>query len=144
MAVSGCVENACAAVQLSQWVGVVGGDSEPCSEGTVLTTHTSSRCSVKCGAGYSGAALIVTCASGAAQGAAATGSPSCDENSCAAYAFGVGVTGGDSDGCTDGVRLSTVSHTSCSVKCADGYGAAGSASVTCAADATDGAPLPAA
>ena len=50
------------------------------------------------------------------------------------------VVGADHNGCTDGVRLTNAMGEGCSVKCANGYGAAGSASVTCAADATDGAP----
>ena len=62
----------------------------------------------------------------------------CAEHSCAAYAFGAGVIGGDTDGCTNGISLTTSSDPSCTVKCGAGY-TGDATTVTCASDAFDGA-----
>ena len=62
----------------------------------------------------------------------------CVENSCAAYAFGAGVIGGDTDGCTDGISLTTSSDPSCTVKCGVGY-TGDATNVTCPSNASDGA-----
>ena len=60
------------------------------------------------------------------------------ENQCAAYMLGNGVVGGDGeDGCIDGIKLTTASNPSCSVKCGPGY--LGDAStVVCSPDAASG------
>ena len=46
--------------------------------------------------------------------------------------------GGDTDGCTDGISLTTSSDPSCTVKCGAGY-TGDATTVTCADDASDGA-----
>ena len=55
--------------------------------------------------------------------------------SCAAYDFGDGVVGGDTNGCTDGIALSVDSD--CAVKCDSGY-TGDAATVTCASGASAG------
>ena len=55
------------------------------------------------------------------------------ENECAAYTLPSGVVAGDTDGCIDGIVLTTRVDSSCSVKC--GVGLTGAATtVNCAAD----------
>ena len=51
--------------------GVIGGDSNACTDGTAIEQAKS--CDVKCGTGYVAQAGTVTCAAGAAQDAATTG-----------------------------------------------------------------------
>jgi hypothetical protein len=48
-----CVENVCAAFAFD--AGIVGGDTDGCTNGIVLGTKTNNNCTVKCGAGYVGA-----------------------------------------------------------------------------------------
>ena len=69
------VENSCAAYKFG--VGVIEGYTDPCTDGISLTTSTDRSCTVKCAPGYTGDATTVTCASDAADGAAATSSISC-------------------------------------------------------------------
>ena len=56
---------------------MVAGDTNGCTDGISLTTSSDPSCTVKCGAGYTGDATTVTCASDASDGADATSSISC-------------------------------------------------------------------
>ena len=71
--------------------------------------------------GYEGSSESLTCADDAELGDYATTTIVCTEKFCAPYSFPVGVTGGDSDGCTDNVTLSTVQDSQCSLSCRAGY-----------------------
>merc|ERR1711871_1737012 len=121
--------------------GVVGGQTDGCYDGIQLTTHTDTTCTVACDSGYSLASgsTTVICAADASEGDSTTSGITCVENTCAMYNFGPGVVGGQTDGCYDGIQLTTHTDTTCTVACDSGYSlASGSTTVTCAADATDG------
>lgn len=160
------LENSCAPYVFG--TGVVPGIEDGCTENITLTSSTNPTCSVQCGAGYTGDATIVSCASNALRGAKATSTISCigewhtllmatptnaelsswsshllcSENTCAPFVFGTGVVGGDDDNlepCSNGIALSTVSNSECSVKCESGYEGE-HATVYCAQDALQGTP----
>lgn len=97
------------------------GQLDPCTNGMVLSPLGDASCNVKCGPGTTGSGGTLTCASDAAQGSSPTVSADCVENLCAAYLFGTGVVPGDTNPCSDGVRLSTYTTSSCRVKCDVGY-----------------------
>ena len=73
---------------------VVGGDTDPCSSGIELSTHTDPSCNVKCKPGYSGTPKTISCPIDSISGQSPTGSITCSENLCAAYVFDVSVTQG--------------------------------------------------
>ena len=63
----------------------------------------------------------------------------CVENKCAAYNFGTGLMGGDSDACTAGIQLTTNTDSSCGVKCDTGSGyAPQTGTVSCSSSANEG------
>ena len=103
--------------------GIEGDDSSEmaCVNGVRLGTHTNSTCGLKCMSGYEGSSTSLTCANDAVYGIDATTTIVCIEKVCAPYSFPVGVTGGDSDGCTDNVTLSTTQDSQCSLSCRAGY-----------------------
>ena len=134
------------------------GITNGCIDGIMLSTTSAASCSVKCSDGYSGDDATISCAADAENGADTSGTITCTgearqpglaafdlltlllcpENKCNAVHFSVGVEGGDTDRCIDGMQLSTHTDNVCSVKCSDGYSGRDS-TVTCAADANDGA-----
>ena len=65
----------------------------------------------------------------------------CEENSCSAISLGAGVESGYRDGCVEGMRLTTHTDPTCTVRCALGYSAAPGAppTIRCASDASPGA-----
>ena len=91
---------------------------------------------MSCAAGFTGVA-DVTCAS---SGVSFVFS-GCDENVCAAIVLGTGVVTDNvagSDGCIDGLRLTTNSDQTCDVNCDVSTHVSQAATVTCAANAADG------
>eukprot|EP01064_Diplonema_japonicum_P022005 TRINITY_DN3161_c0_g1_i1.p1 TRINITY_DN3161_c0_g1~~TRINITY_DN3161_c0_g1_i1.p1 ORF type:complete len:2279 (+),score=377.70 TRINITY_DN3161_c0_g1_i1:49-6837(+) len=131
-----CVEKQCAAYTLP--TGVVGGTSgTPCTTGIVLAPITSPSCGVQCAPGYSGTAATIVCGTGITNGAAPTGTITCTENQCAAYAFPTGVIGGMGTPCVNNGQLTSTTNPTCSLQCDTGYsGSAGT--LTCASNANDG------
>lgn len=65
--------------------------------------------------------MSLTCADDAELGYGATTTILCTEKFCAPYSFGLGVTGGASDGCTDNVTLTTIQDSQCTLSCRAGY-----------------------
>ena len=65
----------------------------------------------------------------------------CEQNSCSAISLGAGVESGYRDGCVEGMRLTTHTDPTCTVRCALGYSAAPGAppTIRCASDASPGA-----
>lgn len=138
----GCSPKTCDAYNFVL-AGVTGDDrrsaDKACQAGIVLSS-VMTECDVKCEAGYAVDTGTIVCEKtppnvaknilhyNDAQGQ----EPTCTENACAAYTFGVGVQGDTSAGvvCTDGIILktraagntagNTVGNT-CGVTCADGY-----------------------
>ena len=97
---------------------------------SALSTHDDWSCNIRCKPGYSEGQAQILCPSDSVEGGAYQGSLACTENRCAPYNYGLGVTSGTEDPCTDGIRLSTNTDSSCNVRCADGYTTA-SLSVKC-------------
>ena len=134
----GCEENICDHYEFG--VGVVPALSEDdCFQDILLTTHVDNSCNVKCDVGYEAQTATITCAHDALHKDPTEGQPTCIENLCAAYVFGVGVEGGhnSNDACYDGIRLQSRTVNACLVQCEAGYGKA-IAQINCAADAADG------
>ena len=71
--------------------------------------------------GYEGSSESLTCADDAELGDDATTTIVCNEKICAPYSFTLGVTGGETDGCTDNITLSTVQDSQCTLSCRAGY-----------------------
>ena len=71
---SACVENACTPIQLYNYVG---SGANGCEEGTILTTHSASSCSVACGPGTTQTEGQLTCAFDAEEGDLVFGGPTC-------------------------------------------------------------------
>eukprot|EP00755_Sulcionema_specki_P004148 Sspe_Gene.29353::Locus_13890_Transcript_1_4_Confidence_0.333_Length_8046::g.29353::m.29353 len=133
-----CSENTCSAYTFPK--GVVAGDSgTPCSDKVVLQPVTSPSCSVKCAPGYSGGSGFVTCGTTQSAGAVPLTNLTCTENLCAPYNFSAGVTGGLSNGCTDGIQLGTSTVNSCTLRCKEGYSGAAT-TLRCSTAAANGDP----
>jgi hypothetical protein len=130
-----CTENQCEAISLSSQL--TGGDSDPCSNGLRLSTHSDTSCNVKCNTGYEGSGGTIQCSADAVMDASPTESVSCTEISCSAYVLPAHVTGGDSDPCTDISLLTTHSDPSCNVKCEPGFSGI-PATISCPVDSTSG------
>ena len=117
--------------------GISTAHSCTCSNGTPTDVNGSGAtmceasyedCSA-CDAGYS------------LSGPAGLGSQTCLENQCAAVQFAVGVVPGITDGCSDGLVLSTHTDATCNVQCDTALGyLARNATITCAGSALNGDP----
>ena len=87
-----CTENSCAAYPFS--TGVVGGDTDPCSDNIVLNTQSDSSCNIQCGAGYVTQTGTIACASDADANDATSGDISCAAASCPSNSAGTDVPAG--------------------------------------------------
>ena len=110
-----------------------------CYEGTPLTTHTNRVCKVQCQEGTSmkskktglpwsmGEVGEVYCPVASLNGASPETDFICVENSCEAlqmpiYAMGtLGIVGGGTPSCTNGMVLSTINNNQCLLSCKPGY-----------------------
>ena len=94
------------------------GDDDPCANGTTtLKSVSDPSCSVKCSAGSDGAgsAGLFTCHAG---GGNPTSNVSCRDVFCDGLQFTQGMVGGTSGlSCKEGMRLSTIKNSTCSIKC---------------------------
>ena len=104
------------------------------SQTIINSTHTGT---VSCGTGYSGSDGVVVCVGDSADGDPPQVSITCTENRCSAIDLGTQLTGGDSDPCSQDLRLTTNSDTTCNVKCYNGYEGPGG-TFTCSSGANDG------
>lgn len=152
--ISGCIEKTCAPYDLDSKPGLVGQSKappKPCWHGKVLST-TDDYCDVQCDDGYEAWQGSVRClaTAGNAPNNPVDVTHTCVPNSCAAYVFGLGVTGDSSSGNNACVNMQTLKTRSglarfvqpgagldwdthvpdpnaahydkaCQVKCADGY-----------------------
>eukprot|EP01063_Lacrimia_lanifica_P026594 TRINITY_DN3606_c1_g1_i1.p1 TRINITY_DN3606_c1_g1~~TRINITY_DN3606_c1_g1_i1.p1 ORF type:complete len:2651 (+),score=183.99 TRINITY_DN3606_c1_g1_i1:40-7992(+) len=80
-----CVENTCAAYNFP--LGVVGGVTDACTDGIELTPSTDDSCTMSCGAGWSGSADFLTCASNANNGEPPTTTIQC-QATCGLHSCG--------------------------------------------------------
>ena len=137
----GSIENLCAAYVFG--VGVIGGGGDSaCFRDDVLTTHTKDSCSVECDVGYASNPTEIKCAIDAAHGAETHNHPTCVENACAAYVFGLGLVAGTmAPACSNDVVLHSRTDNLCYVMCGDGYKKAtdsANVAILCARHAEEG------
>ncbi len=132
-----CNEAACSAITFP--AGVEGfGTSNACFSGQVLTTRSDQDCEVRCSEGGSSPQTsTVYCDFSANSNDPVNGFPSCNQNTCGGFYFGVGVVGGDSDPCTNGIALTTRSDPTCNLKC-DAQYEANTATLSCPYSAWEG------
>ena len=114
---------------------IVSGDTDGCVGNDVLNINDVT-CNVKCAPGYNDATGVVTCDFATTR--QSTTPLTCTEKVCAAYNYGVGITGGTSNGCVNPQILRQATLPSCTLACAAGYtGVAGQ--LDCPNNLADGA-----
>lgn len=91
---------------------------------------------MSCATGYSGSDGTVACVGNSQNGDQPQVSITCTENACSPIDLGTQLVGDDTDPCSQDLRLTTHSDTTCNVRCHNGYEGPGG-TFTCSADADD-------